>query len=121
MLQQHCLAKPGANVPLGLLRMLMLLMLPLQPCIVCAANPLLCIAPQGLAPLAAVPELERSIVCRGGSINYKHFYVPAAQFEADASCDDGAWQQQQGCSRRGIHVCQLYHGWRWPAATTDCR
>ncbi|WIA13184.1 hypothetical protein OEZ85_006776 [Tetradesmus obliquus] len=46
----------------------------------------------GLAPLAAVPELERSIVCRGGSINYKHFYVPAAQFEADASCDDGGEQ-----------------------------
>jgi hypothetical protein len=50
--------------------------------------------PQGLAPLAAVPELERSIVCRGGSINYKHYYVPAAGFETEASCDDGEQQQQ---------------------------
>lgn len=45
---------------------------------------------QGLAPLVDVPELEKSILCRGGSINYKHFYFPGAQFEASPAVNRGA-------------------------------
>jgi hypothetical protein len=34
---------------------------------------------QGLAPLVDIPELERSILGRGGNINYKHFFVKPGQ------------------------------------------
>ncbi|WIA16714.1 hypothetical protein OEZ85_013369 [Tetradesmus obliquus] len=39
----------------------------------------------GLAPLVDIPELERSILGRGGNINYKHFFVKPGQ--ADVAPD----------------------------------
>eukprot|EP00879_Flechtneria_rotunda_P018528 GHRR01019441.1.p1 GENE.GHRR01019441.1~~GHRR01019441.1.p1 ORF type:complete len:547 (+),score=136.02 GHRR01019441.1:914-2554(+) len=39
----------------------------------------------GLAPLVDVPELEHCILSHGGTINYKHFYVPGGEFESEAA------------------------------------
>jgi hypothetical protein len=38
---------------------------------------------QGLAPLVDIPELERSILGRGGNINYKHFFVKPGQADGE--------------------------------------
>lgn len=43
----------------------------------------LCPCVQGLAPLVDIPELERSILGRGGNINYKHFFVKPGQADGE--------------------------------------
>jgi hypothetical protein len=42
---------------------------------------------QGLAPLVDIPELERSILGRGGNINYKHFFVKPGQPDGKCACE----------------------------------
>jgi hypothetical protein len=46
-----------------------------------------CMCVQGLAPLVDIPELERSILGRGGNINYKHFFVKPGQADGEWSPD----------------------------------
>jgi sucrose phosphorylase len=52
----------------------------------------------GLAPLCAVPELEKAILRNGGNINYKHFYQAGGTFECDiegekqGDCESAAMQ-----------------------------
>jgi hypothetical protein len=33
----------------------------------------------GLAPLVDVREVEQSILCLGGTVNYKHYYDPTGK------------------------------------------
>jgi hypothetical protein len=73
-----------------------------------------CCLLQGLAPLVDVREVEQSILCLGGTVNYKHFYDPDGMDDSEDDDDPGDKGEAHSPGQ------SLFNNWRWRAVTATC-